>query len=62
MAVRTANVNSRMKLDIKQQAEDILERLVIPRSVAIDMYYMYYRQIIAHNGIQFQLKRENICC
>ncbi len=52
MAVKTANVNSRMKLDIKQQAESILERLGIPRSVAIDMYY---RQIIAHNGIPFPL-------
>ena len=50
MAVKTANVNSRMKLDIKQQAEAILERLGIPRSVAIDMFY---RQIIAHNGIPF---------
>ena len=52
MAVKTANVNSRMKLDIKQQAEAILDRLGIPRSVAIDMYY---RQIIAHNGIPFSL-------
>ncbi len=52
MAVKTANVNSRMKLDIKQQAEKILDRLGIPRSVAIDMYY---RQIIAHNGIPFPL-------
>ena len=52
MAIKTANVNSRMKLDIKQQAEAILERLGIPRSVAIDMFY---RQIIAHNGIPFSL-------
>ena len=52
MAVKTANVNSRMKLDIKQQAEGILARLGIPCSVAIDMYY---RQIIAHNGIPFSL-------
>lgn len=52
MAVKTANVNSRMQLNIKQQAEGILDRLGIPRSVAIDMYY---RQIIAHNGIPFSL-------
>lgn len=52
MAVKTANVNSRMQVNIKQQAEDILDRLGIPRSVAIDMYY---RQIIAHNGIPFPL-------
>ena len=52
MAVKTANVNSRMQIDIKQQAESILDRLGIPRSVAIDIYY---RQIIAHNGIPFSL-------
>ncbi len=52
MAAKTANVNSRMQSDIKQQAERIIERLGIPRSVAIDMYY---RQIIAHNGIPFSV-------
>ncbi len=52
MAVKTANVNSRMQIDIKQKAESILERLGIPRSVAIDMFY---RQIIAHNGIPFSV-------
>lgn len=52
MAAKTANVNSRMQVNIKQQAEGILDRLGIPRSVAFDMYY---RQIIAHNGIPFPL-------
>lgn len=52
MAAKTANVNSRMQIDIKQQAESILEKLGIPRSVAIDMFY---RQIIAHNGIPFSV-------
>lgn len=50
MAVKTANVNMRIHADIKEQAEGILERLGIPRSVAIDMFY---RQIIANNGIPF---------
>ncbi len=50
MASKTANVNTRMRTDIKQQAEGILERLGIPRSVAMDIYY---RQIIDHNGIPF---------
>ena len=50
MPVKTANVNTRMDVEIKRQAEVILERLGIPRSVAIDMFY---RQIIAHNGIPF---------
>ena len=52
MAMKTASVNSRMRVDIKQQAEEILDRLGIPRSVAMDMYY---RQTIAHNGIPFSL-------
>lgn len=52
MAIKTANVNSRMQADIKEQAEEILDRLGIPRSVAIDMFY---RQIIVHNGIPFSL-------
>lgn len=52
MAMKTASVNSRMRVDIKRQAEEILDRLGIPRSVAMDMYY---RQIIAHNGIPFSL-------
>lgn len=52
MAAKTANVNSRITIDVKKQAEQILERLGIPRSVAIDMFY---RQIIAHNGIPFAL-------
>ena len=52
MAAKTANVNLRMQVNINEQAEMILERLGIPRSVAIDMYY---RQIIAHNGIPFSV-------
>lgn len=52
MTDKTANVNVRMSLEVKEHAERILERLGIPRSVAIDMYY---RQIIAHNGIPFPL-------
>lgn len=52
MAVKTAKVNSKIQVDVKQQAENILDKLGIPHSVAIDMYY---RQIIAHNGIPFAL-------
>ncbi|MBO4459330.1 MAG: type II toxin-antitoxin system RelB/DinJ family antitoxin [Clostridiales bacterium] len=50
MATKTANVNARMQSDIKQEAEAILQRLGIPRSVAIEMFY---RQIIVNNGIPF---------
>jgi addiction module RelB/DinJ family antitoxin len=52
MATKTANVNSRISLEVKQQAERILDDLGIPRAVAIDMFY---RQIIAHNGIPFSV-------
>ncbi len=50
MTTKTANVNARIQQDIKQQAESILTRIGLPRSVAIDMYY---RQIIMHDGIPF---------
>lgn len=50
MVTKTANINARIRQDIKQQAEAILTRIGLPRSVAIDMYY---RQIIMHDGIPF---------
>lgn len=53
MAVKTANVNARIQQDVKQQAEAILTRIGLPRSVAIDMFY---RQIIMHNGIPFPVR------
>ena len=49
-ATKTANVNARIDLAIKTKAEEILARLGLPRSVAIDAYY---RQIIIHEGIPF---------
>lgn len=50
MAVKSANVMARVEPDIKLKAEAILERIGLPRSVAIDMFY---RQIIYHNGLPF---------
>ena len=38
---------------LKQHAESILEDLGISRAVAIDLFY---RQIILHNGLPFDLK------
>ncbi|MCT7882155.1 MAG: type II toxin-antitoxin system RelB/DinJ family antitoxin [Lactobacillus iners] len=53
MAVtKTANVNVRIQENIKQQAEQILETIGIPRATAIDMFY---RQIILNKGIPFSL-------
>ena len=53
MAVtKTANMNVRIQENIKQQAEQILETIGVPRATAIDMFY---RQIILNNGIPFSL-------
>lgn len=49
---KTANVNVRIQENIKQQAEQILETIGIPRATAIDMFY---RQIILNKGIPFSL-------
>ena len=51
-ATKTANVNARIDQNVKSQAEAILTRIGLPRSVAIDLYY---RQIIMHGGIPFSL-------
>ena len=51
-AIKTANVNARIDQNIKTQAEAILSRLGLPRSVAIDAFY---RQIIMHGGIPFSM-------
>ena len=51
-ATKTANVNARIDLSVKTQAERILSQLGLPRSVAIDAFY---RQIIIHGGIPFSL-------
>ena len=51
-ATKTANVNVRIDVNIKTQAEAILSRIGLPRSVAIDAFY---RQIIMHGGIPFPL-------
>ncbi len=51
-AIKTANVNARIDLNIKTQAEAILASIGLPRSVAIDAFY---RQIIMHGGIPFSL-------
>ena len=53
MAAKTANVTARIQPDIKESAEAILEKLGIPVSVFIDMTY---RQVIATNGVPFELK------
>ena len=50
--MKTANVYARIEPEIKDKAEDILKRIGIPASVAINMYY---KQIIVSNGIPFKV-------
>lgn len=52
MATKSANVTARIKPEIKEQAEAILERLGLPVSVVIDTLY---RQIILTGGIPYSL-------
>ena len=50
--IKTASVHIRIKEDTKKQAEAILGKLGISRSVAIEMFY---RQIILNRGIPFEV-------
>ena len=52
MAAKTANVTARIQPEIKERAEEILDRLGIPVSVFIDMTY---RQVIMRGGVPFSL-------
>ena len=51
-SMKTANVYARIEPEIKNKAEDILKKIGIPASVAINMYY---KQIIVSNGIPFKV-------
>lgn len=50
---KTAKINIRIKPEVKDEAEDILRKLGIAPSNAIDMFY---RQIILNKGLPFDLK------
>lgn len=54
--VKTAMTHARLTPEIKEQAEAILKELGISISTA---YEMFYRQIIAHQGIPFDLHIPN---
>ena len=53
---KSANLYARIEPDLKEQAEAILNALGIPASNAITMFY---KQIVLHNGIPFDLKIPN---
>lgn len=50
---RTSNVFARVEPDIKEQAEEILEKLGIPMSNAVGMFL---RQVVMQRGIPFEMK------
>lgn len=52
---KTATTHARLA-EIKEQAEEILKRLGISVSAA---HEMFYRQIIAHQGIPFEMHLPN---
>lgn len=50
---KTANLYAMIEPDVKEQAEGILSALGIPASNAINMFY---KQIILHRGLPFEVK------
>ena len=50
---KSANLYVRIEPEVKEQAETILNALGIPASNAITMFY---KQIILHNGLPFEVK------
>ena len=53
MATKSANLYARIEPDVKEKAESILSTLGIPASSAINMFY---KQIILHRGLPFEVK------
>ena len=50
---KSANLYARIEPELKEQAEMILAALGIPASNAITMFY---KQIVLHNGLPFEVK------
>lgn len=50
---KSANIYARIEPDVKEQAENILSALGISASNAINMFY---KQIIMHRGLPFEVK------
>ena len=50
---RTSNVFARVEPEVKEQAEQVLNRLGIPMSNAVGMFL---RQVVLQRGIPFEMK------
>lgn len=53
MSTKTATLYARIDPNIKEQAENILASLNVTASGAINLFY---KQIILHNGLPFEVK------
>jgi DNA-damage-inducible protein J len=53
---KTATTHARMNPEIKQEAEQIIKRMGLSISAA---HELFYRQVIAHQGIPFELRIPN---
>ncbi len=53
---RTSNIYVRVEPNVKEQAEEILDKLGIPMSNAVSIFL---RQIIMQNGLPFDVKIPN---
>lgn len=53
---KTAMTHARLTPEVKKKAEAILKELGISISTA---YEMFYRQVIAHNGLPFDVQIPN---
>lgn len=53
---KTAMTHARLTPEVKEKAEAILKELGLSISTA---YEMFYRQIIAHNGLPFEVRIPN---
>jgi len=53
---KTAMTHARLTPEVKEEAESILKELGISISAA---YEMFYRQIIAHRGLPFEMRLPN---
>ncbi|OQY51113.1 MAG: hypothetical protein B6240_00330 [Desulfobacteraceae bacterium 4572_87] len=53
---KTAMTHARLTPEVKEKAEAILKELGLSISTA---YEMFYRQIIAHNGLPFDVQIPN---
>jgi len=55
-SVKTATARARIRPDIKNEAESIIHEIGLSVSTAFDLFY---RQIIMHRGLPFDLRIPN---